>query len=182
MIRNVRIAFAALGLILSAAAVSAQQITRIAVVDLEKVLLAYSQNSTALRNYEAKKAAIQQEIDKQAADIKNLQAQKAQADAANDAVTSQRLAADIARRTDTLRGYVQTNQDALAKEAAQLNSTDSFAQLVYQKIQNVAETDGYSLVLNLRSADAVMNSVLWYSPMIDITDKVIATLAGAPTP
>jgi Skp family chaperone for outer membrane proteins len=31
-------------------------------------------------------------------------------------------------------------------------------------------------VLNLKSGDSVMNAVLWYSPMIDITSDVIQAL------
>ena len=181
MRQNVRIATFFLCLALPLAGIGAQQITRIAVVDLQKILLAYSTDSTELRDYEAKKAEIQQEINQQATDIKTLQGQKTDADNARDAATSQRLAAEIAQRTDTLRTFVRTKQDELDKIAASIKSTDGFAQLVYKKIQNVAETDGYSLVLNLRSADSVMSAVLWYSPMIDITDKVIAALVGTPT-
>ena len=179
MRRFARIASVLLCLALPLAGISAQQITRIAVVDLQKILLAYSTDSTALRDYEAKKAEIQQEIDSQAAVIKSLQAQKADADKAKDVASSQRIDAEIAQRTDALRSFVRAKQDELDKAAAAIKSTDAFAQLVYKKIQNVAETDGYSLVLNLRSADSVMSAVLWYSPMIDITDKVIAALVGA---
>jgi len=181
MRRFARIALFVSCLVLPLAGIAAQQITRIAVVDLQKILLAYSTDSTALRDYEAKKAEIQQEIDRQAADIKTLQSQKADADKARDNVGSQRLNAEIAQRTDALRAFVRSKQEELDKAAAAIKSTDGFAQLVYQKIQNVAETDGYSLVLNLRSADSVMSAVLWYSPMIDITDKVIAALVGANT-
>ncbi len=178
MPRFTKAASLALCLFLPLVGLSAQQITRIAVVDLQKVLLAYSTNSAALRDYEAKKAGIQQQIDSQAADIKTLQAQKADADKAMDTASSQRLDAEIAKRTDALRSFVRSKQAELEKDAAALNSTDAFAQLVYQKIQNVAETEGYSLVVNLRSTDSVMNAVLWYSPMIDITDKVITALVG----
>jgi len=179
MSRSTKAATLALCLCFTMVGLSAQQqITRIAIVDLQKVLLAYSKDSTALRNYEAQKAQVQQEIDRQAADIKTLQAQKAEADKTGDAAASQRLDAEITAKTDTLRTYVRTNQDELDKAAAEINSTDAFAQLVYQTIQNVAETDGYSLVINLRSADSVMNSVLWYSPTIDITDKVITAMLG----
>ncbi len=178
----VRIAAFVLGLILPLAAIGAQQITRIAVVDLQKILLAYSTDSAALRDYEAKKAEIQQEINQQATDIKTLQAQKFDADKARDTATSQRLDSEITRRTDALRTFVRAKQDELDKAAAAIKSTDGFAQLMYKKIQDVAETDGYSLVLNLRSVDSVMSAVLWYSPMIDITDKVIAALVGTTTP
>ncbi|MEI6875755.1 MAG: OmpH family outer membrane protein [Spirochaetota bacterium] len=155
-----------------------QQITRIAVVDLGKVIVGYSRDSSALRDYEAKKTQIQQEINGMAEEIKALQSQKADAEKSRDAPASTRLEGEIAKKTDTLRAYVRAKQDELDREASKLNSSNAFVQLIYQKIQLVAETEGYSLVLNLKSADAVMSAVLWYSPMIDITDKVIASLIG----
>jgi outer membrane protein len=178
MKRSTKTVLALAALLLLGSGLGAQQITRIAVVDLGKVILSYSRDSTALRDYEAKKTQIQQDIDRMAEEIKALQLQKVDADKAKDAATSSRLDADIAKKTDNLRAYVRAKQDDLDKEAAKLNSSNAFVQLVYQKIQNVAEVEGYSLVLNLKSADSVMSSVLWYSPMIDITDKVIASLIG----
>jgi len=168
----------ALLLTLAAGALGAQQITRIAVVDLQKVVLSYSRDSGALRDYEAKKTQIQQEIDRMAEEVKALMARKAEADKAKDAQASASLAAELAKRTDALRAFVRSKQDELDKEAEKINAGDDFVKLVYQKIQSVAEVEGYSLVLNLRSADSVMSSVLWYSSMIDITDKVIAAIAG----
>ena len=63
-------------------------------------------------------------------------------------------------------------------QAKKLASTDAFSQDLYKQIQNYAETNGFSLVLNLKSSDTVMNAVLWYSPMIDITSDVIQALTG----
>ena len=34
------------------------------------------------------------------------------------------------------------------------------------------------MVINLKASDSVMNSVLWYSPTIDITADVIQALTG----
>jgi outer membrane protein len=178
MSRKARIATLAACLLLATAAVPAQQITRIAVVDLQKIVLSYSKDSTALRDYEAKKTQIQQEIDRMAEEIKALQARKSDADKAKDAPASASLASELAKKTDTLRTFVRGKQEELDREAAKINSSNEFVQLVYQTIQSVAETEGYSLVLNLRSADSVMSSVLWYSSMIDITDKVIAAIVG----
>jgi outer membrane protein len=172
-----RVALAALVAVVLTGA-NAQQITRIAVVDLGKVMLSYSKDSTALRDYEAKKAQIQQDIDRMAEEIRTLQSLKSEADKARDTQASARIDSEISKKTDVLRNYVRVKQDELDRDAARLNSGNGFVQLVYQRIQLIAETEGYALVLNLKSADSVMSSVLWYSPMIDITDKVIAGLVG----
>ncbi len=165
-------------LFLAALGLGAQQITRIAVVDLGKIIIASSRDAAVLHDYEAKKASIQLEIDSMSTEIKALKARKAEADKAKDAQASARLESDIAKRTDAYRVFVRSKQEELDVEAGKINASDSFMQLVYSNIQSVAETEGYSLVLNLRSADSVMSAVLWYSPMIDITDKVIAAMLG----
>jgi outer membrane protein len=43
---------------------------------------------------------------------------------------------------------------------------------VYSELRLVAESEGYSMVLNLRDN----KGILWYSQAIDITAKVIANL------
>ena len=166
------------GLLALAAMAFGQQVTRIAVVDLSKVISAYSKDAQGVKDFEQKKLQVQAEIDRQSADIMQLMAQKADADKAADKALSLRLREDIDKRTKSLTDFVNTKQAELDAQAKKLASTDDFTQGLYRQIQNVAETEGYSLVLNLKSSDTVMNAVLWYSPMIDITSDVIQALAG----
>jgi Skp family chaperone for outer membrane proteins len=74
---------------------------------------------------------------------------------------------------------VSAKQADLDEEAKHLASSDAFSQDLYKQIQNIAETEGYSLVLNLKASDSVMSAVLWYSPMIDITSSIIQALGAA---
>jgi len=164
--------------LLGAAGATAQQITRIAVMDFNRVLASRSQDGVALKDFELKKSAIQAEIDKRSDEIIRLMAQKVEADKAGDAKGSAKLKSDIEAKTRQLSEYAQVKQRELDDDATRLVSTDSLAQAIYRQVQAIAEADGYSLVLNLRSADSVMGSVFWYSQMIDITDKLIQALAG----
>ena len=175
--RAKRIALVA-GLFIAAAAVSGQQITRIAVVDLPKVISAYSKDAQAVKDFEQKKSQVQTDIDKMSADIMRLMAQKADADKTGDKAAALRFREDIDRRTKALTDYVSAKQAELDEQAKRLAATDAFSQDLYRQIQNVAETAGYSLVINLKGSDSVMNAVLWYSPMIDITADVIQALTG----
>ena len=70
-------------------------------------------------------------------------------------------------------------QAELDAKAVELTQSDAFVQTLYRTVQSVAEVDGYSLVLSSRNADEVGSSIIWFSPMIDITDKVIQLLLGA---
>ena len=60
----------------SAARLSAQQITKFGVVDTAKVYNAYFRNSSAVRNYERKKAEYQEEINKRTEELRALQQRK----------------------------------------------------------------------------------------------------------
>ncbi len=169
----------ALAFALGAAAVAgAQQITRIAVVDLQKIIMSYAKDGAGLREFEAKKAQIQTEIDRMGEEIKKLQAQKVEAERAGDKQSALRFESELYRKTEFLKEYVRTKQAELDDQAKKLGASNQFVQQVYTQIQSIAETEGFSLVINLKSADSVVSAVVWYSPMIDITDKVIQALIG----
>ena len=67
----------AIGLI---AAAFGQQITRIAVIDLNKVIAARAKDATSLHDFELKKSLIQAEIDQRRDEIMRLLSQKVEAD------------------------------------------------------------------------------------------------------
>lgn len=163
--------------LMAAGGAGAQQITRIAVVDLQKVIMAYSQEGQAFKDFELKKAQIQAEIERLVDEVKKLQVQKLEADKVGDRQTAQKLQAEINQKTDFVKDYVRVKQAELDADAQQLSASSDFVQRVYRQIQQISEAEGYSLVLNLKSADSVMSSVVWYSTQIDITEEVIRALA-----
>jgi Skp family chaperone for outer membrane proteins len=175
---------ALMGVVLALAArpisVSGQQITRIAVVDLSKVIAAFSKDSEAVKDFEKEKSQVQSDIDAMSAEIMRLMTQKADADKTGDKAASLKLRDDIDAKTKALTDFVSAKQVELDNQAKKLATTDAFSKDLYKQIQNVAETEGYSLVINLKSSDSVMNSVLWYSPTIDITADVIEALTSTP--
>jgi Skp family chaperone for outer membrane proteins len=165
-------------LALAAGGAFGQQITRIAVIDLSKVISAYSKDAPAVKDFEAKKSLVQTDIDRMSAEIMRLMTQKADADKAADKAASLRLRDEIDRKTKALTEFVSGKQSELDEQAKKLASTDAFSQDLYKQIQSYCETNGFSIVLNLKSNDTVMNAVLWYSPMIDITADIIQALTG----
>ena len=86
----------------------AQQITRFGVVDTAKVYQAYFKNSSPMRNYEAKKAECQAEINTRADEIRNLRSQKNSASLSGDESEVSRLESEIARKTESLTEYTKS--------------------------------------------------------------------------
>ncbi|HPX48332.1 MAG TPA: MATE family efflux transporter, partial [Treponemataceae bacterium] len=74
---------------------SAQQITKFAVVDTARIYSTFYRDSRNVRDYEAKKTQYQAEMQRMADEIKEMRQQKVDSAAANDQSKALRLEADI---------------------------------------------------------------------------------------
>jgi outer membrane protein len=155
----------------------AQQLSRVAVVDLMRILDSSYTNSKAVRDYEEKKRNVQTDLDKMQQEVKALQQKKLDAQAQGNQATEKDLNTQIAAKLEYIKSYYKVKSDELEAEKKKILESDEFAQDIYAQIQRTAELEGYSLVIDWKRASE-LRAVLWYSPSIDITDKVIAALAA----
>jgi len=153
-------------------AVEAQQLTRFAVVDLPRVYTAFMSESRAVRDFEERSARVQAEIDRMTAEINNLNVNKVNAQAQGNVEQALRYEADANRRTDILKEYYKTKTAELDSIRKTLTQSGAFLEQVYDEVRYVAESEGYSMVLNLKEN----NGIVWYNPTVDITDKIIKNL------
>lgn len=149
-----------------------QQITRFGVVDTARVYQAYFRNSSPVRNYESKKTDFQNEINRKTQEIQNLKNQKVDYENNGNDQAAARIEAEITRKTDSLTEYTNAKNVELESLKKNLQNSDSFYKKLYSVLERVAENEGYSMIMSLQQA----NAILWYSPSVDITDKVIAAL------
>ena len=152
--------------------VYSQQITRFALVDLPKVYTEFFRESTAVRQFEEKSAKVQSDIDKMTKEIQDLRSRHADALLRDDQTEVLRLENLIYRRSEYLRDFYQTKTAELENEKKRLVQSGSFLEQVYDEIRYIAESEGYSMVLDLKQS----NGIIWYSNTVDITDKLIANL------
>ncbi len=150
----------------------AQQITRFGVVDTARVYAAYFRNSAPVRNYESKKADFQNEINKRTDEIQKLQQQKVDYQNSGNESAAMRIEAEITKKTDYLTQYTSAKNIELESLKNSLQNSDAFYKKLYSTLERVAEHEGFSLILSLQQA----NAVLWYSSSVDVTDKVISEL------
>jgi outer membrane protein len=176
--RCIALLIAAAAVFLPVAMAGAQQITRVAVLDLPKVVASFPQETAPLKQFEEKKAEIQAEADRQAAAIRSLQAQKQSAEQVGQWASAGILDAEIADRTQALKDYVRDRQAELELMAKVLGTGATFLQRLNQTIRQVAEAEGYSVVLNLKPESGT-SQVLWYSGAVDLTDKVIQAVVAS---
>lgn len=150
----------------------AQQITKFAVVDTNKVYQAYFRNSAPVRNFETKKEDFQKELDKYVAELQRLNDQKIEYQRKGNESEAMKIEAQITKKTDFINEYTSARNTELESLKKSLKENNAFYKQLYDTLARVAESGGYSAILNLQEA----NSVLWYSPSVDITDQVISQL------
>ncbi|MBR4630799.1 MAG: OmpH family outer membrane protein [Treponema sp.] len=150
----------------------AQQITRFGVVDTAKVYQAYFKNSSPMRNYEAKKAEFQGEINKRADEIRTLRTQKNEALSLGNDYEASNLDAEIAKKTESLTEYTKSKNLELENLKANMQNSNEFYTKLYKVIERVAENEGFTMILSLQQN----NGILWYSTSVDVTEKVISEL------
>ncbi|ULQ59846.1 OmpH family outer membrane protein [Brucepastera parasyntrophica] len=158
--------------LLCVAVISAQQITRFAVIDTARIYTTFYRDSRSVRDYEAKKTQYQNEIKRMSDEIKKLRQQKVDAEAVNNQATVVKLESEIKTKTDFLLEYSKVKNAELDTLKKKLTTDDEFYSILYEEIRKIAEADGYSIVLSLQEG----NSIIWYSPTVDITDKVIRSM------
>jgi outer membrane protein len=150
----------------------AQQLTRLAVVDLSKVYLAFMRDSRAVRDFEERSAKVQADIDRMTAEIQAVKVNQANALAQGNTAQALRYEADAISKSDILKEYYKTKTAELESIRNSLTQSGTFLDQVYDEIRYVAESEGYSIVLNLKEN----TGIVWYNQTVDITDKVIKSL------
>lgn len=152
----------------------AQEITKVAVVDLRRINENFRVDSQATRDYETKKQKYKAESQKLQDELLKLKNQKLEAQKNNkDTRTIQKYDALIAAKTKFLVEYTSTKNEELKTLQSKLIASDTFYTSVYNAIKVVAEREGYTVVLNLQDQTS---AIIWYSVTIDITDMVLAEL------
>ena len=152
--------------------IHSQQLTRFAVVDLPRVYIAFFRESQAVRDFEARSARVQSDIDRMTADIQTLRASMIEAEFQGNRQRALQLEVQINQRTEYLREYHQLRTAELESIRSRLTQSGAFLQQVYDEIRFIAESEGYSMVLNLKDN----TGILWFSPTVDITDRLIQNL------
>ena len=150
----------------------AQTITKFAVVDTARVFSTYYRDSAAVRNYEQKKADFQNSVNQKTEELKTLNQKMIDAKEAGDNVTATKLESEIIKKADYLTEFTNTKNIELESIRKKLEKSDNFYAKLYDVLERIAESEGYSMILSLQQA----NTILWYSPSVDITDKVIKAL------
>ena len=156
----------------SANGIFAQQITKFAVVDTARVYQSYYKDSKAVRDYESKKSDFQAQIDSLTQELKDLNSQKIEFERSGRTLEANNIQEEINAKKQYVTEYTRSKNAELAELKKSLRADDKFYQKLYTILEDVAEREGYSMVLSVQQN----NAILWYSDSVDITDKIIDKL------
>ena len=157
---------------LSCGIVFSQQITRFAVVDLNRVYTAFFRESRAVREYEERVARFQSDVERMTREIQTLRSRHADAISSDNQTEMIRLETQINRRTENLREFHEARSAELETQRRNLMQSASFLNQVQDEIRFIAESEGLSMIMNLKDNP----NIIWFSPTIDITDRLIQSL------
>lgn len=150
----------------------AEQLTTVAVFDLQQVLLNFYQDSSAVREYRQAEQEYRSDLLRAQDTLSDYQRRRSDAIDRNDSRTAQRLREDIEALQEDIVALQERWFSRQQQLAGELYEEEFYTQL-YDTVEFVAQDNGYTAVLD---ADALGFSLFWYSPEIDITEAVIQEL------
>lgn len=159
-------------IVLTSLGLSAQQITRFAVIDTGLIFDTFRRDAKAARDYQEKKEKFEAQKKIIETEIIQLRQKKVNAEAEGKEAEVKKYEEKIKSKITFLMEYVKASNDELNMLRKNLINDDVFYSALYDAVKSVAESEGYTMVLSYEHN----SGILWYSPTVDITDKVIQEL------
>ncbi|MGI0511639.1 OmpH family outer membrane protein [Treponema denticola] len=159
-------------MLLMSLGIYAQQITRFAVIDTGLIFDTFRRDAKAARDYQEKKEKFENQKKILESEIIQLRQKKVSAEADGQEAEVKKYEEKIKSKITLLMEYVKASNDELNMLRKNLINDDVFYSNLYESVRRVAESEGYTMVLSYEHNAGI----IWYSPTVDITDKVIQEL------
>ena len=159
-------------MLLMSLGIYAQQITRFAVIDMGLIFDTFRRDAKAARDYQEKKEKFENQKKILESEIIQLRQKKVSAEADGQEAEVKKYEEKIKSKITLLMEYVKASNDELNMLRKNLINDDVFYSNLYESVRRVAESEGYTMVLSYEHNAGI----IWYSPTVDITDKVIQEL------
>lgn len=155
-----------------AAPLGAEQLTTVGVVDMERILNEFFTQSEAVREWRQNVEEFDEQRRRIEEEISDLEEDRLQELSAGNETEALRIEERIDERRDFLSEFTRIRRSRLQREReALLDGSDSFFNRVNTAMSFVAQSEGYTLVM-----DAESQGMLWFADEVDITDDVISRL------
>jgi outer membrane protein len=170
---NIKKLLFAVGILaLAAVAAGAQTIFTVGVIDIQRVYTNFLQDSQGVRELEALRSEIEQELTERAEEIQRLESELVEAREEDNRREVLRLQNELELLRENYDEYRRIQQDRLERRRRQLTQGDrQFLADLQRAVEFVAVGRGYTLIMNMDE-----QGLIWWSPEVDITDDVLARL------
>lgn len=152
------------------AMLQAEQLTTVAIINIDRVYNTFYRDSQAVRELERLRTEYQNEIDDHLEELENLRDQRLQARNRGNEQRVAQLDRQILEMTRFIEDLSQRRREQLQLQQERLLSNDFLNQL-QQAIQYVAESEGYTVVIRSDTS-----GLQWWSQEVDISDLVLERL------
>lgn len=158
-------------LIMLGASISANELTKVGVVDTNRVYQRYIKDSADARKFNKYKNKLEKEISKRKIEIDQLEVEliKARDDDKESLVIE--LDSKLQVKKINLQEYVRHKNIELNALISTDSSKREFSEKLYDAIDRIAQREGYSVIL--KKSDP---SIIWMNNEVDITELVIQGL------
>ncbi len=153
-----------------AAGVSAEQLTTVGIVDINRVYNSFYRDSQSVRDLERLRGEYQEEINEYIQELESLRDRRFRAEQLNNTRLAENLDDEIAQLQTFLEDLTRRRRAQLESRQGDLLS-DEFLQQLQEAIQFVAESEGYTVVLRTDTP-----GLQWWSSEVEISDVVLERL------
>ena len=143
----------------------------VGVINIKRVAQTFFKDSRALRDIEAKKEQYKEDIDKIIEEIEKLESQILEAKLKNNYDTARMYELEKEKKIEHLREYRRITDQQIEEKLKKAYYSDNFMNKLSDAIDTISLINGYSLILDVNDGN-----IYFYTPEIDITDKVIEEL------
>lgn len=168
--RHLILAVLVLGSLMVPAGIDAEQITTVAVVDIDDVFNSFYRDSQQVRELEQLREEFQAEINQELETLESLRDRRLQAQEDGNSRRVDQLSEEITQLERFLEDLSRRRRQQLEERQQRLLSDDFFRQM-QSAIQFVAESEGYTVVLRSDS-----DGLQWWSNQVDISEQVVERL------
>ncbi|MFW6364234.1 MAG: OmpH family outer membrane protein [Spirochaeta sp.] len=149
----------------------AEQLTTVAVLDVNRVYNSFLRDSQAVRNLERTAEEARAEIQRHEQELAELRDERIDA----REMDNDRLVLSLDNQIHEKRQFIEelrrVRSAQLERQQRDIMSSDAFLNEIQQAVRFVSESEGYTVVLNASDPN-----LQWWSTEVDITDKVIDRL------
>lgn len=151
--------------------VTANELTKVGVVDTNKVYTRWIKESADARKFEVYKQSIEDEISKRKIEIDQLDKELIIARDDDNADLVAELESELQIKKINLQEYARHKNNELNARIASDATKGNFGEKLMDALDEVGKQKGYSIIFHANDTN-----MLWYHPDVDITDLVIQNL------